>query len=131
MWDIVRRMAERAGVRAVRTTRSPGVDPVGLVGRLAARRAARSGLSTTDRFVGFRQSGHLTEPALVELLRSLPSKGSVELGCHPRAGTDPDRARYAWGFEWSAESSALQSAAARSILKERGIQLGTFADLDL
>lgn len=130
LWGVIRRLADAAGVRAVRTTRTSGVAPMAVLGRLAALRARRSGLVTTDRFAGFSDSGSLTESALLAALESIPADvGSVEIGCHPGAVTDGDRARYAWGFHWSEEAAGLCSPAVRERITAAGHQLGTFGDL--
>ena len=130
LWPVIRRLADAAGVRAVRTTRTSGVAPMVVLGRLAAWRAVRSGLATTDRFAGFSDSGSLTEPALLAALDSIPAGvGSVEIGCHPGAVEDPDRSRYDWGFHWSEEAAGLRSAAVRDRINSAGHRLGTFGDL--
>lgn len=130
LWPVVQRLARHAGVRAVRTTRAPGVGPMAVLGRLAAWRAGRSGLVTTDRFAGFSDSGSLTEPALLAALDAIPAgAASVEVGCHPGAVEDPDRVRYDWGFHWSEEAAGLRSAEVRARITRAGHRLGTFADL--
>jgi chitin disaccharide deacetylase len=130
LWPVVQRLARHAGVRAVRTTRAPGVGPMAVLGRLTAWRAGRSGLVTTDRFAGFSDSGSLTEPALLAALDSIPDGlESVEIGCHPGAVDDPDRGRYEWGFHWSEEAAGLRSPTVRARITAAGHRLGTFADL--
>lgn len=129
LWPVIERLAERAGVRAIRSTASRRPTPVGMLGRWTARRARVAGIATTDSFVGFEHSGSLTTPTLLRLIESLPAAGAVELGCHPGARSDAERVRYDWGFRWAEESDALRSAEVRSALDERGVQLATFGDL--
>lgn len=129
VWPVVRRLAERAGVRAVRTTRGPGMHPLTLLGRLTALRARRAGMRTTDLFVGFHQSGRMVEPELIGALEQLPDVGSVEIGCHPGAEDDPDRARYEWGFRWPEEADALRSSEVRATVERLGFRLGNYGDL--
>jgi len=130
LWPVVRRLADAAGVRAVRTTRTAGVAPMAVLGRLAARRAGRSGLVTTDRFAGFSHSGSLTETELLAAVDSIPvGVASVEIGCHPGAVEDPDRSRYDWGFRWSDEAAGLRSPVVRERILAAGHRLGTFGDL--
>lgn len=129
VWPVVQRLAVRAGVRAVRTTAGRRWRPMPVLGRWTSWRARRAGLATTDAFVGFEQSGSLTEPALLGVLAGLPATGSVELGCHPGAVQDGDRGRYAWGFRWSEEAAALRSPVVRDAVARRGWTLGTYADL--
>lgn len=129
VWPVVRHLAERAGVDAVRTTRGAGLHPLTLLGRLTALRAKRAGLRTTDVFVGFHESGRMVEPELVRSLEQLPHVGSVELGCHPGADVDPERSRYEWGFRWPEEAAALRSPAVRATVDRLGLRLGTYEDL--
>jgi len=130
LWPVVRRLADAAGVRAVRTTRTAGVAPMAVLGRLAAWRAGRSGLVTTDRFAGFSHSGSLTETELLAAVDSIPvGVASVEIGCHPGAVEDPDRSRYDWGFRWSDEAAGLRSPVVRERILAAGHRLGTFGDL--
>jgi predicted glycoside hydrolase/deacetylase ChbG (UPF0249 family) len=129
VWPVVRRLAARAGVGAVRTTASRRLRPLQVLGRWTAWRARAVGLRTTDAFAGFEQSGALSEPALLEVVGGLPPVPSVELGCHPGARHDPDRARYDWGFRWPDEAEALCSPAVRDAVARRGFRLGHFGDL--
>ncbi len=129
LWPAVQRLATRAGVDAVRSTASRRLTPVALLGRWTARRARAAGIRTTDSFVGFEQSGALTTSALLGLIASLPTSGTVELGCHPGARSDPERSRYDWGFRWAEEADALRSPEVRSALDERGVRLVNFGDI--
>ena len=130
LWPVVRRLLDRAGVRAVRSTRAPGVSPMAVLGRLTAWRAGRAGIHTTDRFAGFADSGSLTEPALLAALDAIPADvASVEIGCHPGAEDDPERARYDWGFHWAQEAAGLRSPEVRRRIEAAGHQLATFGAL--
>lgn len=129
LWPIIRRLARRAGVDAVRSTRDRRWGALSQLGRLTAARAGRAGLLTTDRFAGFSESGHLDESNLARILASLPRDGSIEIGCHPGAAVDPARSRYRWGFEWAAEQAALTSPRIRRLISLRDDRLGTFGDL--
>jgi len=130
LWPVLVRLAEFADVRAIRTTRAPGVGPMAVLGRLAALRAGRAGLATTTRFAGFSDSGSLTEPALLAAIDSIPAGvHSVEIGCHPGADEDADRSRYEWDFHWAQEAAGLRSPAVRERIERGGFRLGTFGDL--
>ena len=82
------------------------------------RRAKAAGLRTTDRCYGFLRSGKLDADYLSRLARALPD-GDLELHCHPDLSTPDGRA----------ELEALQSAAFRDALRERGVILSTYESL--
>ena len=120
------------GVAAVRRPDAEhGLQAVG-VRRLAsrfARRAARAGVRTTDGFAGLDGAGHLGVSGMVAAVTALAGAASAELGVHPGADPDPDRARYEWGYDWSGELSALCDPGLRDAVERSGFRLGTFADL--
>lgn len=128
-------LGERAGVRALRAPRGTGRAPTSVgVRRLGSRLASRArarGFRTPDGFAGLEQSGHLTSERWRELLDGLArsSAASIEVGVHPGVDGDPDRARFEWGFEWSAELTALCAPDLRRQVHRYGFRLGTFADL--
>jgi predicted glycoside hydrolase/deacetylase ChbG (UPF0249 family) len=130
LWPVIERLAKVADVKAVRSTRSKGLGPVSVLGKLAAARAGRAGLLTTQSFAGFSHSGSLTEPELLKLIDAIPPKSrSVEIGCHPGAVHDDDRYRYDWSYHWAEEAAGLRSDAVRSRITAAGLELGTFGDL--
>lgn len=128
-WPIVTRLARRAGVDAIRTTRDGRWGALSTLGRITALRARRAGLRTPDHFAGFTDSGHLNEANLTRLVDGLPRVGSVEIGCHPGAMEDPERHRYRWGFEWGAEEAALTGKTVRNRLESLGHRLGNYDHL--
>ena len=85
-------------------------------------------LKRVDAFVGFFHGGRLTEENLMALLGALPSRGTVELMCHP-GRDDPGSAFNAWGYSWSAETAALTSPSVRELLERRGIELISYRDV--
>ena len=110
-----------------------GLQAVG-VRRLARRfadRARSAGVRVPDGFAGLDGAGHLGVPGMVAGVERLGGAGltSAELGVHPGADPDPDRVRYAWGYDWAGELSAVTSPALRSAVERAGFRLGTFADL--
>lgn len=130
MWPVVRRLLDRAGVRALRSTNAPGVAPMAVLGRLTSFRAGRAGIAVPDRFAGFSDSGSLTEPALLAAIDAIPAGvRSVEIGCHPGAELDPDRSRYDWDFHWAEEAAGLRSDRVRARIEDAGHQLVTFGAL--
>jgi hopanoid biosynthesis associated protein HpnK len=129
------RLAERYGVRAVRTPEDDfaayqKLDPAdGKRQRGAARwfsaccaaqrtELRRRGFVTTDRCFGFFRSERLDERYLTHLAESLPD-GDFELHCHPRMDTEAGRI----------EADALRSPGFRQALAARGVQLVSWAGL--
>ncbi|MFN0090689.1 MAG: ChbG/HpnK family deacetylase [Acidimicrobiales bacterium] len=137
LWPLVGRvvleLASAEGVPAVRVTRSAARSPVGAGVRRLARRlehaAAGAARQSPARFAGLDEAGRLDEAALVAALEALAGAESAEIGCHPGAGDDPDRARYRWGYSWEAELAALCSPGVRRRVDQLGFRLGTFAAL--
>ena len=84
---------------------------------------------STDGTVGIAATGKLDEKMLAAILNALP-EGTWELVCHPgysdadlqAAGTRLLKSR-------EAELQALTSAATKSLISRRGIELISYADL--
>jgi predicted glycoside hydrolase/deacetylase ChbG (UPF0249 family) len=132
---VVVKLAQRAGIPAVRVTRSLGRSAAGrAVNALGARfdrRAAAAGLARPAAFAGFDEGGTLAGPDLVATIAALSAAGapSAEIGIHPGEGGDPDLERYHWGYRWGDELEALVSPEARKAVADGGFTLGTFAQL--
>jgi chitin disaccharide deacetylase len=78
---------------------------------------------TTDHFAGFRITGRLRTPELVELLRALP-EGSTELMCHPgRCGDALRRAGTRLKESRQEELEALTAPEVREAINRAGIEL--------
>ena len=118
----MRRPDAAAGLRGVGVRR--------LSGRFASR-AAAAGVRVPAGFAGLDGAGHLGIDGMVAAVAALGrnSSGSAELGVHPGADPDPDRARYEWGYDWSGELSALCSPELRDGIARAGFRPGTFAEL--
>jgi predicted glycoside hydrolase/deacetylase ChbG (UPF0249 family) len=92
---------------------------------------ARHGCRATDFFAGFRMTGRFDLPALVSLIRSLP-EGSTELMCHPgRCGKELRSARTRLKESREQELRALKAPEVRIALREAGVQLAGYHELDL
>jgi hopanoid biosynthesis associated protein HpnK len=97
---------------------------LGVVCSLSPLRALRR----SDSFVGFYYGGRLDEDNLATVLRRLPSRGTVELMCHP-GGDDTRAAEGYWQYSWAAERAALTSPRIRALLTARGAQLVSYSDI--
>jgi len=134
--DVVLELGDRHGISAIRVTRSRERTVVGrVVAQLAVRlerESDRRGWCYPKATIGLDEAGHLDLGAMVGALSRMRASGvpSAELATHPGEPDDADRARYDWGYQWSDELAALQSATIRTAVEEMGFRLGTFADLD-
>jgi predicted glycoside hydrolase/deacetylase ChbG (UPF0249 family) len=85
---------------------------------------------TTDHFAGFQVTGHYDGAELARMIRSLP-EGSTEFMCHPGFCTDELRAaRTRLKESRRRELEALTSGEVQSALKESGVRLVSYRDLD-
>lgn len=92
------------------------------------------GLRHADRFVGFADTGHLTDSRLLRLLHR-PRPGVTELVCHPAYLTEEHTALVANGYDWIAtydferETAAVSSPTVRDHLTSLGWTLTYFGAL--
>jgi predicted glycoside hydrolase/deacetylase ChbG (UPF0249 family) len=134
---IARVVAELASAHAIRVVRYPCerlhgymFSRAGSVRRLAEQLAlnvlcmlsALRRLRHADRFVGFHFGGRLTQDNLETVLRHLPTRGTIELMCHP-AEAESDGPQQQWGYAGEAEREALAAASVRALIRARGIEL--------
>lgn len=122
-------------VPAVRLPASSAGGPKGrgvrhLSGRLAAA-LRQAGLAAPGGYAGLDEAGGLTAGPFTAALRTLAASPArtAEINCHPGAPADPDRARYAWDYQWEAELATLTSPALRRAIGDAGFRLATYADL--
>jgi predicted glycoside hydrolase/deacetylase ChbG (UPF0249 family) len=134
---VVRRVAERFGIRHVRRTEAPrwsdfaGAPPgrfavsaaITVCSRLS-RRALGPTVRTTDRFLGLVHSGS-GEPDWVEkAVRRLEPGTSAELMVHPGDGSDPVGPSDDHGpAKRQKELAALTSPEVREAVRESGVEL--------
>jgi chitin disaccharide deacetylase len=91
---------------------------------------------SADRYVGFVDTGHLTESRIDQLL-DRPVNGVTELVCHPAYSSPELPALRRQGFNWideydfEQEAAAVRSAALRQRLQARGWQLANFREIFL
>ena len=134
---IARIVAELASAHAIRVVRYPCerlhaymFKSAGSARRLAEQFALNAvcmlselrGLRHADRFVGFHFGGRLTQANLETVLRHLPTRGTIELMCHP-AEAENDGPQRQWGYAGPAEREALTVASIRELIRARGIEL--------
>ncbi|MGH8663000.1 MAG: carbohydrate deacetylase [Burkholderiales bacterium] len=134
---IARIVADLASAHAIRVIRYPCerlhaymFKSLGSARRLAEQLAlnavctlsALRRLGHPDRFVGFYFGGRLTQGNLETVLRNLPTRGTIELMCHP-AEAEPDGPQRQWGYAGPAEGEALAAARIRELIHARGIEL--------
>lgn len=128
-------LARRFDIVAIRVPRSRAVLPPGaavrVLGALLTRRLANSGLAFPATAAGFDEAGRLNASRLASALAALATSRapSAELTCHPGLADDPERAPYAWGYQWATELEALTSPMARQLAEGNGFRLGSYADL--
>jgi len=84
---------------------------------------------TTDGTIGVSATGNLNQKLLNETAQALP-EGTWELVCHPGyLDADLESAGTRLLHSRQVELEALTSEETRQILRERGIQLISYADL--
>ena len=119
-----------------RPGRIPGLVALVVMGTLAYRNARRAGLESVDRFVGFSDTGHLTQDAIRRLLRT-PYAGRTEMLCHPAyrsAQLDTllaDGYRWIAGYDFDGETAAVSDPDLRREIETRGWELRSFGKLPL
>jgi predicted glycoside hydrolase/deacetylase ChbG (UPF0249 family) len=134
---VVRRVAERHGIRRVRRTeagrwsdfagapagRFPVSAAITMCSKLS-RRALGPELRTTDRFLGLVHSGSGDGSWVLRAIRSLEAGRTAELMVHPGDGTDPVGPSDDHGPEKrQRELEAVTSEEVREAVREGGIEL--------
>jgi chitin disaccharide deacetylase len=93
------------------------------------RKLLRRNLGSTDHFVGFRLTDHLSEETLAQTVRTLPS-GWTELMCHPGyLGDELQGARTRLKQERERELNALTSVRIRQLVTECNVCLRNYREL--
>ena len=139
--DIVLDLAARAGIRAVRTPRTPlfagafgGLGQlVGRLGlstlaRLAACKAHRRGLLTPDNFAGIVAGEAVSEGELLHLIAHLP-QGTTEVMMHPGMKNDVLQEDSGWQNDFEAELAAILSPRVGEALRKAEVEPVNFRHL--
>ena len=139
--DIVLDLAARAGIRAVRTPRTPlfagafgGLGQlVGRLGlstlaRLAACKAHRRGLLTPDNFAGIVAGEAVSAGELLHLIAHLP-QGTTEVMMHPGTKNDVLQKDSGWQHDFEAELAAILSPRVQKALQEAKVEAVNFRHL--
>jgi chitin disaccharide deacetylase len=99
-----------------------------ILSRIAERRFARLGVTSTDHLFGLHQTGACDEAYLAHLLRRLPP-GDSELYCHPAQAQTAEMRRMMPGYTPAAELAALTAPSIRALVDELGIELVSYPEL--
>lgn len=139
--DIVLDLAARAGIRAVRTPRTPlfagafgGLGQlVGRLGlstlaRLTACKAHRRGLLTPDHFAGIVAGEAVSEGELLHLIAHLP-QGTTEVMMHPGTKNDVLQEDSGWQHDFEAELAAILSPRVGAALQKAEVEPVNFRHL--
>ncbi|MCL4557569.1 MAG: ChbG/HpnK family deacetylase [Deltaproteobacteria bacterium] len=128
--DIAIELAHRFKIRWIRVPSARGAGARGLVMNVLGRglkvRLREHGLAFTDWFGGFEHRGHMAGARLSSLVKGL-GNGITELMVHP--GYDAS-AVYNWGYAWEDELEALTSEDMKAMIKEMGIRLTSFKEIE-
>jgi predicted glycoside hydrolase/deacetylase ChbG (UPF0249 family) len=98
-------------------------------GESARRQLARAGHPEPPRVLGLAEAGRMTLGRWKRLLNALPSEGTFEVVLHPGVSDEETREKYRWGYSWSEETEALESAELVTLFSERGVDLVSFGEL--
>ncbi|HYP12547.1 MAG TPA: ChbG/HpnK family deacetylase [Bryobacteraceae bacterium] len=142
--DAVARLGEEYGIRWVRRPFDlplSGGGHVPLFVRLVSRSMnglrrhfhrvlSRRGCRTTDYFAGFQITGRFRSAELVSLIRALP-EGLTEFMTHPgRCTEELERRKTRLKLSREDELAALVDPEVRTALRQSGVQLVRYRDLD-
>lgn len=139
--DIVLDLAARAGIRAVRTPRTPlfagafgglgqlvGRLGLSMLARLAACKAHRRGLLTPDNFAGIVAGEAVSEGELLHLIAHLP-QGTTEVMMHPGMKNDVLQEDSGWQHDFEAELAAILSPRVGEALRKAEVEPVNFRHL--
>ena len=117
-----------------RPRRLPGAAVLIVLGKSAYRAARRAGLRSSDRVMGFVETGHLNQDTIRRLLFA-PRPGVTELFCHPAYHSAQLETLLSEGYVWiadynfEAETTAVSDSTLRHDLEAQGWSLHSFSYL--
>lgn len=139
--DIVLELAQAAGIKAVRTPRTPlfcgafgGVGQLigrlglGTLAQLAAGKARRRGLATPEHFAGIVAGEAVSETYLMEIIRQL-QPGTTEVMMHPGTDNAVLIPACGWDHDFEAELAAIVSPAVRELAAAGAVEITDFRAL--
>ena len=139
--DIVLSLAKAAGIRAVRTPRSPlfsgefgglgqliGRLGLGTLARVSAFKAGRKGLATSEHFAGIVAGEAVSEAYLLDIVRQL-QPGTTEVMMHPGLDNKVLVPACAWEHDFEAELAAILSPALRELAASEQVEIVNFRAL--
>ena len=141
--DVVLDLMDEFAVAAVRVPAEPifftGAGGFGLarfaargaltgVAQWARRRIKRRGKQCPDHFFGMLQGGHMSESALIAIIRRLPT-GTGEIMVHPGTDSRLLNQNYTWRYHWQEELAALCSPAVRQTVAQARVRLISYREL--
>jgi predicted glycoside hydrolase/deacetylase ChbG (UPF0249 family) len=127
----VMRVPRRIADKPSRVGRLPGAALLMMLGTLAYRAARHAGLRTSDRMLGFVDTGRLDQATLQRLLATL-RPGVTELLCHPAYRSPHLETLLSDGYRWiadynfDAETAAVSDPALRRNIESQGWSLRSF-----
>ena len=138
IFEIVLRLAEEHGIRAVRSplehstlfnvgvVRTLSRLALGNIFRIARRKLVHSTVRTADHFLGFMHAGRWNLRNLCASIAALRS-GVTEICCHPCAEPIAESI-HGWRYNFPAELDALTSAQLRRYLHEANVCVTGFGE---
>ena len=100
---------------------------LGYFGRRLKRSLDGSAILYTDNFLGFFDSGNITEDTLIKMLNTLP-EGMTELVTHPGYISAEVLDRCVFHSNCETDLAALTSRRVRKVITDNGIKLITFGE---
>jgi hopanoid biosynthesis associated protein HpnK len=111
-------------------SRSLARDILTGISTLSKFRFHKKHLITPNHFYGMLWGGHLNENRLTTIIRQLPS-GISEIMTHPGTNDQALEEKFAWGYNWTEELTALTSIKLRNLVQQLNVQLINYQDLTI
>ena len=136
--DIVLDLSKAAGIKAVRTPRTPlfsgefgglgqliGRIGLGTLACLSAWKAKRKGMATPDHFAGIVAGEAVSEAYLLDFIRQL-QPGTTEVMMHPGLDNQVLVPDCAWEHDFKAELAAIVSPAVLELAASEQVEIANF-----